>query len=108
MAEQRRDGAEFEFHDDRARLFVWLDGPAFERVFRAVQESARIQDVTEIDVSEVWELWVADSSRRPKPVTSSWWKDRVILFGCGFAAFIILFLMVFGILAIVGLLPLPR
>jgi hypothetical protein len=61
---------EIEFHDYRGWLFVNLDRATFEKVFSALQESTDSTDLAEIDVSEVWQLLVYDSTRNPKPVRS--------------------------------------
>ncbi len=98
----------FEFHDFRGWLFVSLEQETFERIFKIVQELADSEELSEIKVSEVWHLFICDSSRRPKPVPASWGRDRMLLVGCGIVASILLFVLIMGILAISGLVPLPR
>jgi len=99
---------EFEFEDFRGWLFVSLERETFERILKLVQELADSEELSEVEVSEVWQLFICDSSRCPKPVPSSWWRDRMLLVGCAIVAFILLFVLMMGILAISGLVRLPR
>lgn len=108
MPDQRNRPTSFEFREDRGWLFVSLERPIFEQVVRALQENADISELAEIEVGEVSEILVYDSSRHCPKVQSSWWRDRLTLIGCGLVASIIGFVLLMGILAIVGLAPLPR
>jgi hypothetical protein len=108
MLAERDNLTEFEFHDYRGWLFVSLERAAFEKVFKALQQNAEGGEISEIDISEVWQILVYDSSRNPKSSPRSRWKDRLLLFGYGLVAFLVAFVLVMGILAIIGLVPLPR
>lgn len=95
--------------DYQGQLYIGLDRPTFERVFLALQQESSSQDIAEVDVSEIHEIGIVDLSRpRPTPTRADWWKDRIVLWGCGFVACAAGVLLIFGILAIGGLMPFPR
>ena len=109
MADDSDNSNKFEFHDHSGWLFVSLERPRFERVFKAVQENAGISDITELHPAEVSEILIRDESRQQATSPQSiWWKDRLFLIGCGILTFVIVFVLVMGVLAIWGIVSLPR
>jgi len=98
-----------EFLDYQGLLVVGLNRSTFERVFKALQDESSLQEIAEIDSNEVHEIQITDLSE-VKSVRSAagWSKDRVALYGCGILAFVIIFVFIIGIIAILGIIPLPR
>jgi hypothetical protein len=90
-------------------LAVSLERSAFDEVVKLIQEKSVDEEISEIQPNAVFEIVVDDASRfRPESPRSMYWKDRVGLFGCALVAAVVIFVFVMGILAICGLIALPR
>jgi hypothetical protein len=97
MPNERGKVSDFDFQDNRGWVGVSLDHQTFEKVFNTLQESTDHQDLAEIEVGDVWQLLIYDSSRRPEVRPSSSWNDRLALLGCGIVAFVILSVFIAGV-----------
>lgn len=98
-----------QFLDYEGQLHVGLNRETFEHIFQELRRASESSEIAEIDIDEVHEIAISDLSRfKHNRNANNGWKDKIALWGCGIVAFLVLLFFILGIIAVLGIIPLPR
>jgi hypothetical protein len=102
------DSIEVHFDERRRQLQLECGHTAFIRILESIRTEASLDEIVKLPPNSVKWIGITDASQFVEHRRNNRWRDRLALLGCGAVAFTILFVFIMGILAIAGLVRLPR
>jgi hypothetical protein len=75
---------------------------AFLRIVQTILSDATTNQLQNVRLDDIRGLIIEEKASLPARLSSSWWRDRVFLLGCGIVAFIIGCIFIIGLMTLLG------
>jgi hypothetical protein len=75
---------------------------AFLRIVQTILTDATTNELQNVQLDDIRGLIIEEKVAFAARLTSSWWRDRAILLGCGIVAFIICCVFALGLMTLFG------
>jgi hypothetical protein len=102
------DSIEVHYNERSQHLELACGPAAFRRILDFLRKESSLDEIVDVPSDSLKWIGITNANAVVERRERARLRDRFALLGCGLVGFVVLFVFVMGVLAIVGLVALPR